>query len=848
LGLRRKTFQEKVNRGDESLKNLQKMSKGGLRLFKNDAPGNWGQEIGTYTVMKNFGVTRSALAVVLMSSAISVSAFAQIEEIVITAEKRQSNVQSTPIAISAFDTNMMDKLDMTAADDVADMTPGMSYNGGTYSNRINLRGIGRVTNELGADPGVAVYSDGIYTSETAAVGAQAILTQRVEVLRGPQGTLYGRNAMGGAVNIISKRPTDEFEGELRVEIGNYALKKSSVSLSGPISNTLRYRIAGIKTDQDGWIKSKSSDDLAATDSLYYEAQLEWDITPDLNVWLKYSHLEYDDTAGSGWPGIYIDDYDQSSTTYGSLNFNPWLGWGEENPAADDIHTVDYDYAGYLRLTENQQYTAHITWDFDGFQVKYVGGYAQYNWETDVDWDASSNPDRQYFLYIQEDKNWQSHEIQIASTSDSDLQWIVGAYTYNENLYQPFQQKDPFNISNTQDFFGSVVDPEGTVYLQEGTLESTAFALFGQVDYQLSDTVHLSGGLRYSKDEKKGLESNSWTYDDAVIGGFLSFTYFGDPNFCVGGTEPCAFRTDNGSVNQEEDWSSVTGRAQIDWSPDDDTMYYAWVGTGYKSGGFKLGNVYSNLTDPDGAGPLTGEPEDSVDPENVTAFEIGLKKTLGDTLRINTAIYFYDYKDLQIPTAVYANGIRHTIFVNADDARSAGIEIEATWVPTDALTLMGVYSYQDTELVEQGKFNPDSCGRTTLNDQTDVRFNDCSWDAEVNGNELLMSPPHKFTGVASYSWFTNVGEIAATAKWTYTDSMFYSIYNDRDRQADAWQRLDFNVQWINNDEDVRIKAYMRNALDRDIIGGLARTDAEHSNMRIAAPKPPRMYGIEITANF
>jgi iron complex outermembrane receptor protein len=787
-----------------------------------------------------------------MASASSVTAYAQIDEIIITAEKRESSVQSTPIAISAFDSDMMDTLGISAADDVANFTPGMSYNGGTYTNRINIRGIGRVTNELGADPGVAVYSDGIYTSETAAVGAQAILTERVEVLRGPQGTLYGRNAMGGAVNIISKRPTEDFEGEVRANVGNFNMSSAAIALSGPITDTMGYRVAVIKTNQDGWIENLSGDDLNDTNSLYYEAQLDWDIGENLNIWLKYSHLEYDQNSGAAWPGVYIDDYDTGSLTYGSLNINPWRGWSQSNPAADDPHTVDYDHEGYLRLSDNHQYTAHITYEFDNIQFKYVGGHAAYNWETEVDWDASSNPDRDYLIYIQEDKDWQSHEFQLASTNDSDIQWIAGYYRYEENMFQPFIQMDPDHFATPFRPYldgkagfaymgqGSAVNPDGNVYKQTADLHSEAWALFGQVDFQVNDEIHLSGGLRYSHDEKTGTEHNEWNYDSNI--GY---------DLVPAAENPAGFiyHYDNGSVTQNDSWNSMTGRIQADYKPDDDTMYYAWVGTGYKSGGFKLGNVYSNLTDPDGpAGPLLGEPEDVVEPEHVTAYEIGYKKTWNDTFRLNLAAYKYDYQDLQIPTSVFVSGIRHTIFVNADKAESLGFEAEATWAPTEALSLLAIYSFQSTELVDQGSFAADSCGRTTLNDQTDANYDDCAWEQDVNGNDLLMSPPHKFTGNMNYTWFRDSGNVTLGTTMTFTDSMYYSIFNDKDRQADSWTKWDASLSWSNPDEDVRIKAWVRNAGDQDIIGGLSRTDAAHGNMRIAAPKPPRMYGVEVTVNF
>lgn len=796
--------------------------------------------------------TALASAMVLTST---YGAFAQedgsrpgIEEIVITSEKRESSVQDTAIAISAFDDSMLDDLGIQGASDIADFTPGMSYNSGTYSNRINIRGIGRVTNELGADPGVAVYVDGIYTSETAPIGTPAVNVDRIEVLRGPQGTLYGRNAMGGAVNIISKRPSNEFEGELRLKIGNYGLAEETLVLSGPITDKLRYRVLGTKTDQDGWMKNLSGDDIADTDSGYIEAQLEYDPTDRLNIWIKYQGATWNHLSNVAWPGLFIDDYDTNSLTYGSLNANPWIGWTEPNPTASDIHTVDYDYTGYLRLDNNHQTTAHITYDFDNVSVKYVGGYSQYDWSTSVDWDASSNPDAMYVVDIKEHKDWTSHELTFASTTDSEVQWILGAYYYKEIIWQPFSQKDPDFGLVTAPYLdgyggfaymgqGDVINPDGIVYYQEGKLNSEAWAIFGQVDYDINERWHVSAGLRHSNDKKEGYEANLWNYC-CFAGNYLHY--------------------DNGDHSQSDSWSSTTWRVEADYLIDDDQLIYGWVGTGYKSGGFKLGNNFFNLS----GGAL---PEDVVQPEDVLAYEVGYKGTINDVFRLNAAAYSYQYNDLQVPTAVFVSGIRHTIFVNVDEAESKGLELEALWLATEGLTLTGVFSFQDTELVEQGT-QPvaDICGRTTLHDQTDPDYfvhapgspppgdgtavEDCAFTQDINGNELIMSPKTKLTVNATYEWDLQSGLWALGATYTFTDSQFYSIFNDRAREIDAWNKVDLRASWIHPDGNLRIIAFMKNALNEDYFSSMTRTDAVHGNMRIAVPQPPRMYGLEAHINF
>ena len=199
--------------------------------------------------MKNLRTTLVAMAV---SSSIGIAGMAhaqneqpsnsraQLEEIIVTATKRETTLADTPVAVTAFTNTTRDRLGIEGIQDIADITPGMTVQ--DAPNRISMRGVGRLTNALGSDPGVGIYADGIYTSETAAVAATTLTNERIEVLRGPQGTLYGRNTIGGAVNAISIRPSDEFEGELRTRLGNFDQVYVGAAISGPVSDSLRYRV------------------------------------------------------------------------------------------------------------------------------------------------------------------------------------------------------------------------------------------------------------------------------------------------------------------------------------------------------------------------------------------------------------------------------------------------------------------------------------------------------------------------------------------------------------------------------------------------------------------------------
>jgi iron complex outermembrane receptor protein len=213
---------------------------------------------------------------VLAAAAVSGSAMAQdktttmLEEIVVTAQKRQENLQEVPVAITAFTDKTRDLIGITTVQDMTNFAPGITYS--SSLDRMSVRGVGRNTNNLAIDPSIANYGDGFYNSSNHQADGTPLFIERVEVLRGPQGTLYGRNSIGGAINVISKRPTSEFTGEARVEYGNYERLDMEGAISGPITDWLRFKVGGGTYTQDkGYIHNYGgTDELGVRDDYYLE--------------------------------------------------------------------------------------------------------------------------------------------------------------------------------------------------------------------------------------------------------------------------------------------------------------------------------------------------------------------------------------------------------------------------------------------------------------------------------------------------------------------------------------------------------------------------------------------------
>ncbi|MBO6703926.1 MAG: TonB-dependent receptor [Pseudomonadales bacterium] len=766
------------------------------------------------------------------------SAVAELEEIVVTAEKRESTIQDTPLSISAFDDEMRDDLGIAGAADIANYTPGMTYN--ASPNRIFIRGIGRVDNSLGSEPGVAIYRDGIYTNEAASVSDNTFFAERIEVLRGPQGTLYGRNAIGGAANVHSKRPSEKFDVQVRLGAYNYGGTVMSAHVSGPLADAFRYKLAYEVQKNDGWVDNIAGDDQNQNDFSRSELQIEWDITEKLSVWMAYQDYHWDDENPGGTvmispynttsPGAPIGDF---NTDFQQLVPNPQLGGTTPNPNVDDLWEVNYDDSGYHN-TEGDRLTVHITYDWEQWQLKYVYGYNDYEFDYEKDYDRTANPDIRYLNYIGQYEDYEQHELQLISNLGGNVEFIFGLFNWQSDNFQPFTLYSPTNpvlqtpvwVDPVFAVCGCVVDappnPQGIFYHQAGQLDTDSSAAYAQMDYYFNDKWHMALGVRYSDDEKEGYEEQRIIFDGqgtyAFIFNFLLPLQWFNVNTPTPGPQArIAWDFSNGLVTatHEDEWSSTDWSLGLDYRPDDTTMYYGKVSSGYKAGGFRLGSLQANQ---------------GVDEESVIAYELGYKKAW-ENLELNAAAYYYDYEDMQVPVNAIINGVDNLLFQNAEEASQWGFEVDMRWAATDNLTVYSTYTHMDTEI--------DSMGFDVV-DTTEF----APVASDLSGNELIKSPEHKFTLNLDYRWSMFEGEMIFVTSYVYTDEQYSSIFNRESTQVPDFERTDFRLTYRANDRDLRISAYVRNAFDEEIIESMTRSSWYFNQQLSASIQPPRTYGIEV----
>ncbi|HTD74580.1 MAG TPA: TonB-dependent receptor [Steroidobacteraceae bacterium] len=487
-----------------------------------------------------------------------------IAEIVVTAQKRNESLETVPVAISAYTAKSRDLIGIETIQDMTNFTPGLAYS--TSLDRAFIRGVGRETNNLSTNPGVATYSDGVYNSSVVAASGDSLFEDRIEILRGPQGTLYGRNAIGGTINSISKRPTPEWTAEVRAHFANWGTHNFEGVVSGPISDTMRIKFGGYRDAQSqGYYRNllngkTEGPNLSNGNRFYWEGQLEWDITPDLQFWMKVFQLGYTDgyvlnnTVGSYDYAAYPASALMPGAAFGAAgqvgivsplplpagylpNNAPQCA---TNPANSNINNFCQNNGNTATLSRTYSVTPQLTWHTPwGADVKYLGAYTTYYYSLFNDYDNTGISSYvfpvipgthgcvvpgvgafdcppltvfpQIFSQYVETKKYFSNEINITSHSDSSLQWIFGLFQYNErnfqtpgNLFVPNQPQlaTPSNLTVSGP---AAPNPDRAIYQQQQAMHNNSYAAFAQTDWQFLPTWKLTTGLRFTYDILKGSE-------------------------------------------------------------------------------------------------------------------------------------------------------------------------------------------------------------------------------------------------------------------------------------------------------------------------------------------------------
>ncbi|WP_416307962.1 TonB-dependent receptor [Neptunicella sp. SCSIO 80796] len=813
----------------------------------------------------------------------------EIEVLQVTAQKRVENIQDVPISISAFSAENIKRIGAQNIDDLGNIVPGFETNNNSKTQpKYDIRGIKTNDFGVGADPAVAIYVDGVYAGRSGAALVNFNDVERVEVLKGPQGTLFGRNAAAGAVHIISKRPVEGTEGEYEIGLGSHGLKEFEGLYNTTLADNVYFRGSISLSDEDGYIDARLySDPITDPDGEGYEmikfgkstnqtvrASILWEATDDTDVMFR---AEFNEISGDSRP------------TY---SFNPKLYLESDQLDPYGVHEMDFRGNEDRHLFgTSMEINSRLGWaDFTS-----ITAYKRFETENHTDDDGSANI-RAYFASnnIEQQKQF-SQEFRLSGETQGGTRWTVGATYMNEDIYQDtfaefmVESLDSYAINDAlktaglpptgapeMGIPGTTDVPPGTgltgfllqlipddlAYLSSLTGQApadiasaiaqdnlgkpwieetedwgdyTSYAAFADVTYPVTDKLDFTLGVRWTRDEKDfnilSYYQNEITIPIPQVPGSLFGLAFADQIVLrdANGDPVLDNNGDFQPTEQSNTWTKVTPRFVLDYQWTNNVMTYITYAEGFKAGGFNTLGM---------ADPFAQEEVDNI--------EVGLKSTLLDNkLKLNLSAFDYDYTNLQILRLTGSNGNIPVYNVRNVDAAGKGFELESTWAATENLNININYAYLDTEYTRYSLFE----GETAADDQT--------------GQPLSGVPKNRFFLGADYFIPADSGEFMLHIDWTSVDerngaadngNLGLLPFNPGDiegltalNRIDGYDLINARISYI-SDSDWKVSLYARNLTDENYMISSPGGQGENTGSPNATRGKPRTWGVEFSQSF
>lgn len=716
--------------------------------------------------MQSFRLNKLSAALLASSMAMSATA-AVLEEVVITAQKREQGLQDVGISVSAMTGDQMEALGFDNAQQVTAMAPGVStvQPNGEANYSIAIRGVASSDFTTNVESPVAMYVDEVYISQMSGAGFALFDMERVEILRGPQGTLFGRNATGGLAHFITRKPSQEADGYAKVTLGDYNQVKFEGAVGGAITDNLSGRVSVSTHDNDGYITNRLGGDLNNANDRSARVQLLYTPNEDTEILLNARRATQDIDTGFFEN---VTSLESGVLTPGELNdFFATDDYPDGYVDTDgDVFAGDYNDPGFNDL-ETSGYTMTVTHDMGGMNLTSITDYSSVERRYIEDSDAS--PASFFNLFLTTDAEQFSQELRLDGETDS-IKWVAGFYYMDLDIQDANGAiSDPFmGPAETEGAEAGLYNP------YTSALESTS--LFGQIEYSLSDDLTLIAGARVIQDEKEFefsvnyvefLDPDSEAFDSSS--NHTGLTLFGDlievPGF--------------GAYKGDRKDTEVSARLQLDYRLSDETLVYGGWNRGVKGGGYNA--------------PIFpfSEPLDytdefmTYDPEQLDAFELGFKHEFMDgKARLNGAVYYYDYADYQ---TFYIVGI-DTITFNSD-AEAQGFELELQASPADGwdILLGAAYSDIDVDL-------PD--GRTS---------------------RPVQSPEWNLNAMVRYEWeVAQGGRVALQADSMYRSEHVFAMTGAETVESDGYTVSNVSLTYMAPGDQWQVSAFVENVTDEEYL--------------------------------
>lgn len=734
-----------------------------------------------------------------------------LEEVMVYAQKRVESLQDVPISVTAIPGESIQEGEIMSIQDVAAITPNFTVTQFNIGEpQYFIRGIGSTNDSAGSDPAVGTFIDDVYIGRTGGASMDLYDLERIEVLRGPQGTLFGKNVVGGAVSIYTLKPSQDFSAKLGATVGNYGQHIYRGLVTGGLTDTIAGKFSFSQSERDGYVENVLDGlDYGGADNLSMRGQLLFQPSDSVEV-LFGADYSTDDQIGNCRN---VNNLDLHNPLGLAVFYPPVIAattGGDIRKCASSVPAYQKrDVWGSL---------LRIDWSMEVATLTSLTAYreADYKWSEDLAGMPLGTTPFNLVDQAQEASDQISQEFRLTSDSGGTLDWLVGLFYMKENV----DRHENFIGS-----FGAPIAAQGFVLLngdvtfsQDNSTQS--YAAFGQVNWHITDSLTWSVGGRWAKDKKDIDQSLTSEENPAFDIGLLTLLNHPNPRVVLGipangpsdligyitTGNPALLKTPY-AVTADNSWSQFVPSSSLNWQVADNHLVYFTYSEGYKSGAFQ-----STTTSPNAA-------TTPLEPELATNYEIGYKGEFANNrLRLGVSTFTMDYKDLQVYRLV------GSLLVGANaQATSKGVEVDASALLTENWLLNATYGYLDA----------------TYDTFTDGLV-------DYSGNQLPKSPENQFSVSTSYTLnFSSGSTMEFQVGYSYSDGFYFDPSNAPATYEDSYGLLDARLGFYSEDGHWELSGWARNITDEEF-----RTHTILSNIAgtVDLWNLPRTYGVSVAYNF
>ncbi|AXT40125.1 TonB-dependent receptor [Alteromonas sp. BL110] len=724
---------------------------------------------------------------------------ASLEQITVTAQKRTQSIQEVPISVATLSGEKFESL-FSGGEDIlalAVRVPGLyaESSNGRVAPRFYIRGLGNTDFDLAASQPVSIIMDEVVMENVVLKSFPLFDVQQVEVLRGPQGTLFGRNTTAGIIKFDTVKPTQDVEGYAKAGFGSYGTMNFEGAISGGLTDELSARLSLLSQERDDYIDNAftgENDAIGGYDEKAYRLQLLWEPSADFSALLNVHGRELEGTASIFRANVFTKGSNELNA-----NYDRETVYYDGDLQGDGIDNNPQEYDGFGASLKLEYDMDEVTFTSisaietaDGSSLGDVdGGFNRA--------DGTSGPGFIPFSAVTQDNlddlEQYTQEFRFASNTTDALNWQLGAFYYDAS----------FNVTSIDGFFGAT-----TVFHENQT-----WAVFGQTSYQVNEKLNVTGGIRYTHDSK------SLVVGDQNVNGFA---------LVIGAAEVQDYE------NIDVDDGQTSFELSANYRVTDDMSVFARYANGFRAQTIQGRDV-----------AFEGSPS-VADAETINSFELGIKSDLfDDSLRLNAAAFYYTVDDMQF--SAIGGGNNFTALVNADKGEAYGFEVDAQWLATDELTFTAGYSYNHTE-IKDDSLTVSPCGTSAADGFTgNCTVTDPRPDgfvASIDGNPFPQAPESIFNFTARYTIpMGDDGEFFVFTDWAFQGETNIFLYEAVEFTTDDNFEGGLRIGYENFAHNYTVALFGRNITDEDNVKG-----AIDFNNLTGIVNEPRVWGVEFKYTY